>query len=284
MKIIDNIKELRKYLALIPNSKLALVPTMGNLHAGHLSLVKQSQQIASKTIVSIFVNPLQFGVNEDLDLYPRTLENDIEKLEKLNVDILFIPKVAEIYPQNMQNIIKISIPNNLDNILCGANRLGHFVGVATIVNKLFNIIQPNIAVFGEKEFQQLLIIKRMVIDLSMPIEIISVPTKREKDGLAMSSRNIYLSANERKLAPHLYLNLLKLRRQVSLSFLDWNKEHRIDLEQRTIDNLIKVGFKPDYISIRTQTLELADKHSNDLIMLAAVKLGKTRLIDNLSLN
>jgi pantoate--beta-alanine ligase len=254
---------------------IALVPTMGNLHAGHLELVKAAAQSGMRTVVSNFVNPMQFGINEDFDTYPRTLTEDIDKLSRLAVDMIFTPAAEEIYPQGTDAITQVTVPG-LSDILEGECRPGFFTGVATVVNKLFNIVQPDTAWFGEKDYQQLLVIRKMVHDLALPIEIHSVPTVREADGLAMSSRNNYLDEQQRKLAPNLYRCL----------------QHVVDAVQQSMDchyavvhasqELSDAGFLTDYVVVRRQQdLEVPGKHDKLLIVLAAASLGSTRLIDNI---
>lgn len=273
MKVIQTIKELRAFRATLPN--VALVPTMGNLHAGHLSLVEVAQQKSQHVIVSIFVNPIQFGPNEDFGSYPRTLAEDCAKLEALGVDAVFAPNAEEMYPKGVQSVRVV--PSNIQNELCGAAREGHFNGVATVVTKLFNIVQPNVACFGEKDFQQLYIIKEMVEELNMPIEIVSVPICREGSGLALSSRNGYLSVSEKGQAIELSQCLSNIRQ----SILD-NEVNLRDLEISAIQSLNDSGWEVDYISIREQeTLLVAENIENPLIILAAAKMGQTRLLDNL---
>ena len=255
---------------------IALVPTMGNLHAGHLALVTTAKQLAQRVVVSIFVNPLQFGPNEDFAAYPRTRQADIEKLTALDVDAIFIPEVTELFPQG-QSLAQVSV-SGLSDSLCGKSRPGHFTGVATIVAKLFNIVQPHISVFGEKDFQQLTIIRQMVTDLNFPIQVIGQPTAREADGLAMSSRNQYLSAPERAIAPHLYATLRWIRSEIQ-----GGNSAFVNLCAAASTQLAQHGFKVDYIDIRTKAgLKIPTPLDTDLIILAAAFLGKTRLIDNVS--
>lgn len=278
MKITSSIAELRTYLAAWRQTgqTIAFVPTMGNLHAGHINLVKTAFTVADQVVVSIFVNPLQFGAGEDYQTYPRTLEADCENLITAKTDLLFTPSVTEIYPTGMATSTSIEVPH-LSNLLCGAARPGHFIGVATVVNKLFNIVQPHQALFGEKDYQQLLIIKRMVADLYLPIEIIGVPTYREDDGLAMSSRNGYLTLHQRSMAPRLFQILNQLRNQIIAGHQDFAQ-----LESQALANLAAAGFQPDYVSVRNaQTLAIPTIADRDLIVLAAAWLGKTRLIDNI---
>lgn len=255
---------------------IALVPTMGNLHNGHLALVKKAKQAADVVVVSIFVNPLQFGANEDLDKYPKTLAEDKAKLEALAVDFLFTPSTDDIYPEGLAQHSQVQVPK-LGEFHCGASRPGHFNGVSTVVNILFNICQPNVAVFGEKDFQQLAIIKKMVADLCLPIDIQSVATARAEDGLALSSRNQYLSDAQRAIAPKLYQTLQQAKKAIS--------EHQsfAETHQQSITKLQQLGFDIDYFNIaNAKTLAPAGNNDKDLVLLAAVKLGQTRLIDNVS--
>ncbi|MEN9461022.1 MAG: hypothetical protein RIS84_1042 [Pseudomonadota bacterium] len=262
--------------------RIAFVPTMGNLHAGHLQLVEQALQHADRVVISIFVNPLQFGAGEDFESYPRTLAADQEKLNSVlqgREAILFLPQVAEMYPDGMENSTRVEVPQ-LSDILCGASRQGHFIGVATVVMKLFNLVRPEVALFGEKDFQQVQVLKRMVQDLFLPLQIISVPTMRETDGLAMSSRNGYLTAEERDVAPYLYQVLNTVKQQLLAGERDFTA-----LENHAAQLLAAHSFIPDYISIRNaETLQPAQQGDNKLVILAAAKLGKPRLIDNLQVN
>jgi pantoate--beta-alanine ligase len=255
--------------------RVALVPTMGNLHQGHATLVAQARTHADRVVVSIFVNPLQFGPNEDFQTYPRTPVEDRALLEQYQADLLFAPEVSDLYPQGMQHHTMIQVPE-LSDMLCGVVRPGHFVGVATVVAKLFNIVQPDVALFGEKDFQQLAIIKRMAIDLCMPLQVIGVATVREADGLAMSSRNRYLSAEQRALAPHIYTILSKVGQRLLQGQRDFAA-----LEQTASEQLQQAGFTPDYVSIRdADTLQLPSVQSCKLVVLTAARLGRARLIDN----
>jgi pantoate--beta-alanine ligase len=278
IKTISTIPELRAQISEWRSKKqsIALVPTMGNLHAGHLSLVEQALSVAERVVVSIFVNPLQFGVGEDYQTYPRTFEADCEKLEQIGTDLLFTPSVTDIYPAGMEATSYVTVPG-LSNVLCGASRPGHFRGVATVVNILFNIVQPDKALFGQKDYQQLVIIKRMVADLFMPIEIIGVPIVREADGLAMSSRNQYLSnAEQRAIAPRLFQTIDNIRIQIQSGERNYTR-----LENEAMQRLADAGFKPDYVAVRqAQTLDLPTAADKDLVILAAAWLGKARLIDN----
>ncbi len=258
---------------------IGFVPTMGNLHDGHLQLLRRAKHLADCVIVSIFVNPLQFGVNEDLDAYPRTLAADKEKLFAEGANFLFAPAVDEMYPEGMQPQTLVSVPRITDS-LCGAARPGHFTGVATVVTKLFNMVQPDVAVFGEKDFQQLMVIRKLVSDLCMPIDIVGVATVRETDGLAMSSRNNFLSSKERLVAPKLH-RILKDYREAIANGFD-NYQH---LEKHAYEDLVSAGFRPDYVSIRdAETLESITPDTEAIVILAAARLGRTRLIDNVTLN
>jgi pantoate--beta-alanine ligase len=259
--------------------RIALVPTMGNLHDGHLQLVQRAHKTADVVVVSIFVNPLQFGPSEDIDTYPRTLAADKEKLFAAGAHYLFTPGVEEMYPEGMAVQTRVSVPE-LSDTLCGASRPGHFAGVATVVTKLFQIVQPEAAVFGEKDFQQLTIIRKMVADLCMPIEIIGVQTARATDGLALSSRNGYLNHRERRVAPSLHSALQECREAIACGFDSYN-----ELEQHGIDSLRRAGFRPDYFSVRdAHSLGPVTLATEQIVILAAAYLGRTRLIDNVSLN
>ncbi|MDT0595466.1 pantoate--beta-alanine ligase [Glaciecola petra] len=280
MQLIDDIDKLRALRRdwKQDNETIAFVPTMGNLHNGHLKLVSEASKNASKVVVSIFVNPMQFGPDEDLDAYPKTLEADKNALQALGVDVLFMPKVEDIYSRGLEQQTFVEVPG-FSYMICGASRPGHFRGVATIVCKLFNMVQPNKAYFGEKDFQQLQVIKAMVTDLSMNLTIHGVPTEREKDGLAMSSRNVYLTQEQRTLAPMLYQEIKKLGDAILSGRRDFSA-----LISVTKSNLAKAGFKPDYIELRSaETLMQVGHEDKQLVILAAAFLGKTRLIDNLQL-
>jgi pantoate--beta-alanine ligase len=253
---------------------VAFVPTMGNLHAGHLQLVSMAKTKADRVVVSIFVNPAQFGAGEDFETYPRTEREDREKLADGNADLLFLPAVADIYTPDAKTTVTVT---GLSDLYCGASRPGHFSGVATVVCKLFNIVQPNIALFGLKDFQQLTVIKTMVRDLNIPVEISGVDTVREPGGLAMSSRNSYLTDDEKRVAPKLYHSLCAARDAI----LAGNQAYS-DIEQQTLRFLQQAGFRPDYFSVcRSSDLKKAAAEDVDLVLLAVAKLGKTRLIDNI---
>jgi pantoate--beta-alanine ligase len=280
MMILSEIPVLQETVAQwrIQRDRIAFVPTMGNLHEGHLQLVKTAKTLAAKVIVSVFVNSMQFDRASDLKNYPRTLEVDKARLEDLKVNLLFTPTHSEIYPNSTQEITHVDVPG-LSTILCGASRPGHFRGVATVVAKLFNIVQPDVAVFGEKDFQQLMLIRRMVADLNIPVEIVGVMTVREPDGLAMSSRNSYLSVAERSKAPLFYKTLKALVYTIKQGERDYPK-----ILDKAKQKLKKQGFIPDYLSIlRQQDLTLAQAEDVDIVVLGATWLGNARLIDNITL-
>lgn len=257
---------------------VAFVPTMGNLHDGHLDLVKQAKSLADKVVVSIFVNPMQFGANEDLDAYPRTLDADRSKLEAHGVDALFFPAVEDVYPRGLTEQTIVEVPA-ISDLLCGASRPGHFRGVATIVCKLFNMVQPEVACFGEKDFQQLQVIRTMVEDLSLPISIVGVPTRRQEDGLAMSSRNGYLSAEQRATATRIYAAMKQMHEAITA-----RQESYDDIERKASQMLMTAGLTPDYVTIRNvTTLQPATPDDTNLVILIAAFMGTTRLIDNMQL-
>jgi len=254
---------------------VGLVPTMGNLHRGHFKLVTEARQHADRVVVSIFVNPMQFGPNEDYAEYPRTPRPDAALLDKAAADLLFQPEVAEIYPADHERGTVVDVPQ-LSGILCGAFRPGHFAGVATVVTKLLCIVQPQVAVFGEKDYQQLTIVRRVVVDLCLATEIVSVPTVRESDGLAMSSRNCYLTAAERAVAPALHRALLGAKERVESGDANFDA-----IQQSGMRALEAAGFKPQYFAVmQANDLQPANAGSRELVILAAAKLGKARLIDN----
>jgi len=274
MQLIHTVAELRQQLA--QQSSISFVPTMGNLHAGHLHLVELARQHGQCVVVSIFVNPLQFGANEDLQNYPRTLAEDCTKLEAAGVDIVFAPSEKEMYPVPQTMIVA---PPSIANELCGASRPGHFTGVATVVLKLFNLVQPQVAVFGKKDFQQLFIIHELVRQFSLPIEIIAGETMRESDGLAMSSRNGYLSPEARAQAPQLHFALQQL-----VQGLQAGRKDYAEMEAQAAALLTQSGWVVDYISIRSaNTLLQPAIEENNLVVLGAARLGNTRLIDNIEL-
>ncbi len=254
--------------------RVALVPTMGNLHDGHLKLVEIAKETADKVVVSLFVNPSQFVEGEDFQSYPRTLAEDMNKLQSAGVDMLFVPENTEVYPQAMATVVDVE---DLSTILCGRFRPGHFQGVATVVCKLLNMAQPDVALFGEKDFQQLMVIHRMVADLNIPVEVMGVNIVREADGLAMSSRNAYLIEPERALAPCVYEALCWAQQQLAAG----NRNYA-QIESAGLQRLQRVGFRVDYFSIRQSgNLWSADGDSDHLVILVAAWLGRARLIDNL---
>tara|TARA_B110000438_G_C15795948_1_gene642840 strand:+ start:1035 stop:1883 length:849 start_codon:yes stop_codon:yes gene_type:complete len=280
MQTIETISTLRSEINLWRQQglKIAFVPTMGNLHQGHIALVEKAKQMADKVVVSIFVNPMQFGVNEDIDNYPRTMAADQEKLAIGGCDILFIPTPAIIYPKGLDKQSYIEVPNVSDGY-CGESRPGHFRGVATVVCKLFNIVQPDIACFGLKDYQQVQVIQTMVEDLSMPIEILPVETVREDSGLALSSRNNYLTAEEKKIAPALSQNIQWLAKAIQ------RDNDFIGLAKKAASYIDNTGMKTDYIHIcHARTLQPASEDDKELVILAAAHCGKARLIDNLRIS
>ncbi|MEA3242558.1 MAG: pantoate--beta-alanine ligase [Pseudomonadota bacterium] len=255
--------------------RIGFVPTMGNLHEGHLQLVRRARSLTDRVVVSIFVNPMQFGPGEDFDSYPRTLEDDKALLEQEQVDLLFAPAVDLVYPSGLNETTRVQVPGVGEGLEADA-RPGFFVGVATVVARLFNLVQADIAVFGEKDYQQLAVIRRMVKDLCWPIDIEAVPTVREADGLAMSSRNQYLSAGQRKQAPVLYQTLCQVAEGVR-----GQKRACAELEAQAIQGLEQAGFIPDYVSIRdAATLQPIEAGNARAVVLAAARLGRARLIDN----
>ncbi len=278
LKVIDELTELRTSLDDLRarGRRIALVPTMGNLHQGHLALVDKARTLADVTVATIFVNPFQFGENEDFDTYPRTFEADVSALDAAQCDVLFAPNANTVYPHGPDVATRIEVPS-LGEMLCGESRPTFFRGVATVVNILFNMVQPDIAMFGEKDYQQLLVVRRMVSDLKMPINVQAVPTVREPDGLALSSRNSYLSEPERRRASELYSTLMMTRDALRAGERDFPA-----LVRRATQRLSDSGFRPDYVAIRRQSdLSEPERNDADLIVLAAAWLGETRLIDNL---
>ena len=277
MQVIDNTKAMAQQVREWQQAgeRIAFVPTMGNLHDGHMALVKAARERGKRCVVSIFVNPKQFGPNEDFATYPRSFEADIDRLRAASVDCVFAPGVDDIYPDGEQACTRVYVPG-LSDLLEGEYRPGFFSGVATVVNKLFHIVQPDVAIFGEKDFQQCLVIRRMVRDLAMGIEIISLPTVREQDGLALSSRNAYLDPEQRKLAAHLnqclkqLVSTARLASDISFAVIHASQE----LESQ--------GFVVDYVVVRRQRdLQTPADGDTELVVLAAVHLGDTRLIDNI---
>lgn len=279
MLIIETLPLLRQHIRRLrqEGKRVALVPTMGNLHDGHMTLVEEAKTRADVVIVSIFVNPMQFDRAEDLANYPRTLQEDCEKLNKRKVDYVFAPAVAEIYPQGTESHTFVDVPG-LSTMLEGASRPGHFRGVSTIVSKLFNLIQPDIACFGEKDFQQLALLRKMVADMGYDIEVVGVPIIRAKDGLALSSRNGYLTAEQRKIAPGLYKVLSSVAEKLKAGERD--QDEIITLAEQALN---EKGFRADDIQIRdADTLLDLTENSKRAVILMAAWLGKARLIDNQS--
>lgn len=276
MQTLNTIAETRQQVRAWQAQGLTVgfVPTMGNLHAGHIRLVTEARQHADKVVASVFVNPTQFGPNEDFDAYPRTLAADQEKLAAAGTDLLFAPPVDEMYPETTLTWVDV---DHLGDHLCGASRPGHFRGVSTVVSKLFNIVTPDIACFGEKDFQQLAVIRRMVRDLCFGVRIIGVATEREADGLAMSSRNGYLSPEERALAPQVYAHLQQARHAIEAGERDYP-----GLQQRLSASLDNLGFRVDYLTVvNADTVSPATPQDTDLRVAVAARLGRTRLIDNI---
>jgi len=277
MRIITTIAELRAMVHgwRMAGESVAFVPTMGNLHAGHASLIGAAHLHGRRVVASVFVNPLQFGPNEDYNAYPRTPDEDAALLEEQGVDVLFLPTVAEMYPLGSAGSTIVDVPD-LSGILCGAFRPGHFQGVATVVVKLLNLVQPDVAIFGEKDYQQLTIIRRSVEDLCLPVRIVGAPTVRADDGLALSSRNRYLSAGERAVAPTVYRALDRARRR-----LEGGDADIAGIEREGVEVLRAAGFRPDYFEVRMAgTLTRPHGQDVDVVVLTAARLGRARLIDN----
>lgn len=278
MKIEHTIHGLRAALrqARQAGKSIALVPTMGNLHEGHIALIQEAKARADFVVASIFVNPTQFAANEDFDGYPRTLEADSSQLAEVNCDILFAPSVVEMYPAGGTQSTSVHVAG-ITEILCGLSRPDHFDGVATVVSKLLNIVQPDMALFGEKDYQQLAVIRALTNELCFPLSIIGIATRRAEDGLALSSRNGFLSPDERKQAALLYQTLCQLRDAINTGMADFEQ-----LSQAATAHLQKCGFSPDYLEVRQHDLSVPNPESKDLVILVAARLGKTRLIDNLA--
>ena len=252
---------------------IGFVPTMGNLHEGHLNLVREARKLCDVVVVSIFVNPIQFGPNEDFDNYPRTLEHDSNLLAEVGCDIVFAPSVEQMYGKHVR-LTNISV-DGITNDLCGLQRPGHFDGVAVVVTKLFNMVQPNFAFFGQKDYQQLAVIKQLVLDLNMPLEVIGVPIARAEDGLALSSRNGYLSEQDRQTAPIIYKTLKTAEQDLHAG------QSLADVLQDVRTHLTQVGLVVDYVEARNPLLQKVAQFDQDVVLFVAAKLGKTRLIDNL---
>ena len=281
MQVVETVRVLRTQVLAWKRQGLSVgfVPTMGNLHAGHLSLIQVARQNCDRVVASIFVNPLQFGPNEDFDRYPRTFESDVQKLTLEYTDLLFSPSVSEMYPKGQAQSV-VQVPDTLTGILEGTSRPGHFDGVTTVVNKLFNMVQPDVAVFGQKDFQQFAVIARMVDDLAMPVELIRAPIERDQDGLALSSRNQYLTHQQREIAPKLQTTLL----DIALALQSGNRDF-IALAKAACENLMRHGFDSvDYIEVvNPQTLLGSEVTDTAFAILAVAKLGDTRLLDNILL-
>lgn len=279
MQIADSNDKVRAWVAREREAgrRIAFVPTMGNLHDGHLALVKRGFTLADRVVVSIFVNPLQFGANEDFANYPRTFGEDERKLQRVGANLLFFPDEKQLYPHGREASTRVFVPG-VSTILCGTSRPGHFEGVTTVVAKFFNIVAPDVAVFGEKDFQQVMVIRQMARDLFMALQIVAEPTVREADGLAMSSRNGYLSPGERAQAPVLYREISHIADAIRAG----NKSYG-QLTAAAGAAIKKAGFDPEYITVRnTDTLqEASTEEVAKLIVLAAARLGRTRLIDNI---
>ena len=278
MEEVSTVDALREQLAdwRHAGDHIALVPTMGSLHEGHLSLVEIAREHAERVVVTVFVNPTQFAQGEDFGEYPRTLERDKRRLKKVNADLLFTPDVDTIYPFGIDNATSVTVPALTDEF-CGAFRPGHFDGVTTVISRLFSIVQPDVAVFGQKDYQQQLVIRRMAEDLSLPIQIVCGETQREEDGLAMSSRNQYLTDDERAIAPKLHELIDEIGRGLATGQRNFE-----ELESAGFEKLEALGFKPEYVSIRrAENLDVPDRDCDELVVLVSAHLGKARLIDNL---
>jgi len=278
MQTISRIADLRAVVRdwRLARESIAFVPTMGNLHAGHASLIGAAHLHGRRVVASVFVNPLQFGPNEDYNAYPRTPDDDAALLAEQGVDVLFLPTVAEMYPLGTAGSTIVDVPD-LSGILCGAYRPGHFQGVATVVVKLLNLVQPDVGIFGEKDYQQLTIIRRSVEDLCLPVQIVGAPTVRADDGLALSSRNRYLSPAERAVAPIVYRTLDRARRR-----LEGGDTDVAEIERESLETLRGAGLRPDYFEVRMAgTLARPRGRNVDVVVLTAARLGRARLIDNI---
>jgi len=278
MKVIEDKHELQEELAEWRHARehVAIVPTMGNLHPGHVSLVNVAKEHAERVVVTVFVNPTQFGEGEDFETYPRTFDKDTRRLKTVAADVLFAPSVETVYPFGIESATAVTVPGLTENF-CGSFRPGHFDGVTTVVARLFALVQPDVAVFGQKDYQQQLVIRRMIEDLNLPVTIYTAATIREDDGLAMSSRNAYLSDDERAKAPALYKVLAEIESRLRDgvgNFDALERQARIELE--------RAGFLPEYVAVRRATdLGPPGEGCRELVVLAAASLGKTRLIDNI---
>ncbi len=278
MNIANSVEELRAVVAgwRRAGETISFVPTMGNLHDGHITLLLKARELATRSVVSIFVNPIQFGRGEDYAKYPSTLESDKQKLQAAGLDLLFAPDLNELYPGGIEEDTRVTVPG-LSSILCGQYRPGHFSGVATVVTKLLMNVQPDLALFGDKDYQQVMVIKQMVHDLLMPVKILGQPIVREADGLAMSSRNSYLNAAERALAPQIFQAMNRAREKTLLQ-----NTSLIAIETAGMAELAAAGFRPEYFSIRrAQDLSAPQVGDTTLQLLVAAWLGPARLIDNL---
>jgi pantoate--beta-alanine ligase len=278
MDTVTTISAVREHVRRWRNEgrRVAFVPTMGNLHAGHVSLIEAARRHGDRFVASIFVNPMQFGPNEDYAHYPRTPQQDETMLAQAGCNLMFMPDVAEIYPNGSERATRVDVPS-LSRILDGEFRPGHFEGVSTIVATLFHIVEPDVAVFGEKDFQQLTIIRRMVTDLCLPVGIVGAPTVRDSDGLAMSSRNQYLTPPERQIAPRIYQTLLGAANRLQAGDTEF-----ASIERAGVEALEKAGMKPDYFSVRrAQDLGAPAQDVKHLVVLTAARLGRARLIDNI---
>ena len=276
-----SVSELRQYVQHWKDHKqsIAFIPTMGNLHQGHLSLIEKGQSLCDRSICSIFVNPMQFGPNEDFNHYPRTLDQDIKYLKSVGCDLVYMPTASELYPQGLDNISQIMV-TDLTESYEGAHRPGHFTGVATIVAKLFNIVKPDISVFGKKDYQQYCVIKKMVQDLNLDVEIIGQETSREASGLATSSRNQYLSTEQKKQAALIYQTLQEASDKILKGERDF-----VSIEKQAIDHFNRAGFNTDYFNIcNADTLNPATAEDRRLVILVTTSLGGTRLLDNIEID
>ncbi len=278
MHVVHDTEELRAQLDewRADGEHVALVPTMGNLHVGHISLVELAREHAERVVVSVFVNPTQFGAGEDFDEYPRTLERDKRRLRKAEADLLFAPNADTVYPFGIEQATLVTVPYLTDQF-CGSARPGHFDGVTSVVARLFALVQPDVAVFGQKDYQQQLVIRRMTEDLQLPIQIITAPTIRDEDGLALSSRNSYLTDSEKAIAPVLYETLSRIGEQLQSGNRDY-----ATMEATGLAELEAAGLEPEYLAIR-RALDMRepDRDCDEIVVLAAARLGKARLIDNI---